>query len=360
MLAGEIVDATVHERARPRRVPRRADGRRPGAGRAVLDPPQGHDDEGLRPDHLRPRGEDLLRRRVREARRHLRPHRREPQQRPRRRARARRRRCPTPSAPPIEAAIAARAGGRPAAGDGRLRPRHHQPARAERHHHRRVDAADDPRLRADVERGRRAAGHQGRHPRLVATPVCTPRSSTTARPTARSTRPRWARCPTSGSWRRRPRSTARTTRRSRSPSTAPCASSNRAGDAVLSARGRGGRHLAGVPGEGRRRSATGCGSRCSAGPRSPARTSVFWLDETRAHDAQLIAKVREYLPEHDTVGAHHRDPGARRGRARTRSSASAGARTPSRSPATCCATTSPTCSRSWSSAPAPRCSRSCR
>jgi isocitrate dehydrogenase len=30
--------------------------------------------------------------------------------------------------------------------------------------------------------------------------------------------------------------------------------------------------------------------------------AVFWLDETRAHDAQLIAKVREYLPEHDTNG----------------------------------------------------------
>ncbi len=36
------------------------------------------------------------------------------------------------------------------------------------------------------------------------------------------------------------------------------------------------------------------------------------------------------------------------------------AKTRFRSPATCCATTSPTCSRSWSSAPAPRCSRSCR
>ncbi len=30
--------------------------------------------------------------------------------------------------------------------------------------------------------------------------------------------------------------------------------------------------------------------------------AVFWLDETRAHDAQLIAKVREYLAEHDTDG----------------------------------------------------------
>ena len=29
---------------------------------------------------------------------------------------------------------------------------------------------------------------------------------------------------------------------------------------------------------------------------------VFWLDEHRAHDAQIIAKVREYLPEHDTTG----------------------------------------------------------
>jgi isocitrate dehydrogenase len=30
--------------------------------------------------------------------------------------------------------------------------------------------------------------------------------------------------------------------------------------------------------------------------------AVFWLDEARAHDANLIAKVRRYLPEHDTDG----------------------------------------------------------
>jgi len=30
--------------------------------------------------------------------------------------------------------------------------------------------------------------------------------------------------------------------------------------------------------------------------------AVFWLDEGRAHDAQLIAKVRRYLQEHDTEG----------------------------------------------------------
>ena len=30
--------------------------------------------------------------------------------------------------------------------------------------------------------------------------------------------------------------------------------------------------------------------------------AVFWLDETRPHDAQLIAKVRRYLQDHDTSG----------------------------------------------------------
>ena len=30
--------------------------------------------------------------------------------------------------------------------------------------------------------------------------------------------------------------------------------------------------------------------------------AIFWLDETRAHDAQLIAKVKRYLGEHDTTG----------------------------------------------------------
>ncbi|WP_278236266.1 NADP-dependent isocitrate dehydrogenase [Isoptericola sp. AK164] len=30
--------------------------------------------------------------------------------------------------------------------------------------------------------------------------------------------------------------------------------------------------------------------------------AVFWLDETRAHDTNLIAKLEQYLPEHDTDG----------------------------------------------------------
>ena len=36
--------------------------------------------------------------------------------------------------------------------------------------------------------------------------------------------------------------------------------------------------------------------------RASATPAVFWLDETRAHDAQLIKKVGEYLEEHDTEG----------------------------------------------------------
>jgi isocitrate dehydrogenase len=36
--------------------------------------------------------------------------------------------------------------------------------------------------------------------------------------------------------------------------------------------------------------------------RATGTPAVFWLDETRAHDAELIAKVEAYLPEHDTSG----------------------------------------------------------
>ncbi|GAB4100823.1 NADP-dependent isocitrate dehydrogenase [Sinomonas halotolerans] len=36
--------------------------------------------------------------------------------------------------------------------------------------------------------------------------------------------------------------------------------------------------------------------------RATGAPAVFWLDEERAHDANLIAKVREYLAEHDTEG----------------------------------------------------------
>jgi isocitrate dehydrogenase len=36
--------------------------------------------------------------------------------------------------------------------------------------------------------------------------------------------------------------------------------------------------------------------------RTTGAPAVFWLDETRAHDAQMIEKVRTYLADHDTSG----------------------------------------------------------
>ena len=36
--------------------------------------------------------------------------------------------------------------------------------------------------------------------------------------------------------------------------------------------------------------------------RASGAPAVFWLDESRAHDASLISKVNTYLPEHDTEG----------------------------------------------------------
>jgi isocitrate dehydrogenase len=36
--------------------------------------------------------------------------------------------------------------------------------------------------------------------------------------------------------------------------------------------------------------------------RATGNPTVFWLDENRAHDAQVIKKVKKYLPNHDTSG----------------------------------------------------------
>ncbi len=35
--------------------------------------------------------------------------------------------------------------------------------------------------------------------------------------------------------------------------------------------------------------------------------AIFWLDKTRAHDAQLITKVERYLKDHDTTGPRYSD-----------------------------------------------------
>ena len=57
------------------------------------------------------------------------------------------------------------------------------------------------------------------------------------------------------------------------------------------------------------RSATGSSSPSPA-PAPPARPAVFWLDESRAHDANLIAKVKRLPPRPRHRRPGHPDPGA--------------------------------------------------
>ena len=141
---------TLHGRRGARRVPRRADRAGQGRRRAVLGAPQGHDDEGLRPDHLRPRREGLLRRRLRSSTAPTSP--------------------PPGSRPndglggilagldalPNGARSRPRSSRRSPTGRGsrrRLRQGHHQPARPVRRHHRRLDAGDDPHVGRHVQVG---------------------------------------------------------------------------------------------------------------------------------------------------------------------------------------------------------------
>ncbi len=159
--AGEIVDAAVMRVAALREFLDRAGRPRQGRGRAVLRAPEGHHDEGLRPDHLRPRGPRVLPEDLRRPRRGAGRRRPDPERRPGRhpqghRVAAGRRRD--------QGVLRGGAGRGPGPGHGRLAPRHHQPARAQRRHRRRVHAGDDPHLGPHVEQGRRRAGRAGRHP----------------------------------------------------------------------------------------------------------------------------------------------------------------------------------------------------
>ena len=70
-----------------------------------------------------------------------------------------------PQGAEIKAAVDAEHRRRPGPGDGRLRQGHHQPARAERRDRRRLDAGDDPHLRPHVGPGRRRGRHPRRDPR---------------------------------------------------------------------------------------------------------------------------------------------------------------------------------------------------
>ena len=163
--AGEVVDATVMSVAALRRVPRRADRAGQGGGRAVLGAPQGDDDEGLRPDHLRPRRAGVLPGAVRRVRRRARGRRHQPQRRARQPARRRRPSCPRarrsrppsrPASPPARALAMV--------DSDRGITNLHVPVRR---HRRRLDAGDDPHVGSHVGPGRRGGRHARRHPRQL-------------------------------------------------------------------------------------------------------------------------------------------------------------------------------------------------
>ena len=237
---------------------------------------------------------------------------------------------------------------RPGARDGRLRPRDHEPARPQRRDHRRLDARGDPRLRPDVERRRRAAGHEVRDPRPLLRAAL--RRDGRPLPRARRVRPgddghdperradgagrrgvRLARQDVRDRGRRaRPRRRRRRRRR--------CSSTTvEAGDIWRMCQTKDAAIRDWVRLAVARARATGCagGVLARRGPR-PRRGAAARRSARRSSEL-------------DTDGLADRDPGRRRPPRGSRSSARAAARTRSRSPATCCATTSPTCSRSSSS-----------
>ena len=135
--------------------------RRDRAGRAVLGAPQGDDDEGLRPDPVRPFRQCLSRGFHRQARREARRARLEPERR------ARRPRGPDRRRRRARSRLQGRDGRAPAALHGRQRQGHHQPARAVRRDHRRLDARRDPRRRQGLGAGRGQGRHEMLHPRQL-------------------------------------------------------------------------------------------------------------------------------------------------------------------------------------------------
>jgi isocitrate dehydrogenase len=86
-----------------------------------------------------------------------------------------------------------------------------------------------------------------------------------------------------------------------------------AGETLLEQKVSARRHLPHVPDQGR--ADPRLGRLAVTRARATGSPAVFWLDEGRAHDAQIIAKVKRYLPEHDTRGLDIRRSEAGRGHA---------------------------------------------
>ena len=79
--------------------------------------------------------------------------------------------------------------------------------------------------------------------------------------------------------------------------------------------------------------------------RLSATPAVFWLDDARANDRELIKKVEKYLPEHDIAGLEIHTQWHRMPLLHSRLSESSRASIPSRLPVMSYVTTSPICSQ---------------
>ena len=161
LLDKEIIDSMFMSKKALARILRKGDRRRAQVRRDVLAARQGHHDEGVAPHRVRPLREDLLQGRVRQARQAVRRAGRQRQQRhgqPVRQdrhpaaeqaGRNQERSARLPRTPPR-------------AGDGGLGQGHHQLPFAQRRHRGRIDAGHDPQRRQDVGRGRPPERGQGR------------------------------------------------------------------------------------------------------------------------------------------------------------------------------------------------------
>lgn len=190
---GDVIDSMFMSKKDAVRLLRRADAGCVRDRRDVLLARQGDHDEGQPPHRLRPRGQDLLQGRLRQAPGAVRRLGRQRQQWLVRSVQQDR----------VAAGVATRRDHRgptplprtpPRARDGRFGQRYLQLPLAERCDRGRLDARDDSRGRQDVWRRRKAQGHQGGQPG-VHLRASIRRSSTSARQMASSIRRRWAPSP---------------------------------------------------------------------------------------------------------------------------------------------------------------------
>ncbi len=297
VLAGEIVDATVLQVAHLHAFVANAIARAKAEGRALLGPPQGDDDEGLRPDHLRPRRHRVLPRGLRDVRRPARGRGAEPHQRPGRHPGGPRRsgRTAPRSRPPSRPRIAAGPALAMVDSDRGI-TNLHVPS----------DVIVDASMPAMI----RTSGHMwGPDGQEADTLALIPDSSYAGiyQVTIDDCRAHGAFDPTTmgsvsnvGLMAQAAEEYGSHDKTFEMPTAGTVRVVNGAGDVLLEHDVEAGDiwracQTKDVPVRDWVKLAV-TRARATGAP------AIFWLDESRAHDAHLIAKVRAYLPEHDTDG----------------------------------------------------------